>query len=525
MSCHCIQTKVTGIDVYLQGAIVYRQGTIQLAAGENEFCLSGLPSKVDTSSIHLKFSGQVSHCRILDCEPEPINKDDLPEGQQLKKIKQSLFIEERNIAGLKAAEDAWTKNSDFTGRPNITLEQSMNYIQQLPERISELSAKIIEHEDVIEKLKNEKQKLEQKIERIISDLKNSVRVDVQVPAAGEYPFELSYEDPHVYWLPFYEIWMKGLNVPLQIQMRARVLQTTGEDWENVGITLFYGHMNQSGDQPVLKPWYVSRHNPLAVSHKTVSRQLFCPNCGSPVVSGFCPNCGAKVPYSPAAATSGVPERMIMAEPEIGEGIVSEDIFSRYDLLGRYVIPSGKDGIIVDVLNFQLPAAYEYCAVPKKDEGAYLTAHISDASQYELLPCQGDLFVENTKVGTVNIEKEPAMDMVLSLGKERRIQISRKVLKDFHGVQRFKNVQVHTIEYEIYVKNTKNEPVSLLVKDQIPLSKDKEILVEIREVSGGTIDETSGEVGWKLFLNPGQAQTLRLAFSVTYPKGENIFFNH
>lgn len=542
MNNYCIQTKVTGLEIYLQGATVYRCGSIELKAGENSFYLSGLSSEVKASSIHLKFSGQVSHCRILDKGPENIEENDLPEAEQLKKVKRELVLEERQIVGLKAAQEAWMNNSDFSRRTNITLEQTMNYIQQLPNNISELAEKILEHEECIEQLKWEKQNLEQKIQKIAAELENSVRVDVQVPVAGKYTFEFSYSDPQVQWIPFYEIWMKGLENPLQIHMRARICQMTGENWENIALTLFYGYMNQSGNRPMLKPWYVSYHDERVPSHTEITPKKFCPNCGTRVDSGFCPNCGTRVSVesdpsykygsakqrsksdmlsmSPRAQSSA-----IMAAPEIAESKASEAIFSKYDLFGQYHISSGEDGIIVDVLDFQIPAVYQYCAVPKRDTGVYLTAYVNDAVKYRLLPCRGELFVEDTHIGTIDISKQSAQDMVLSLGKERRIEIDRKILKDIRSTQRFKNAQVRSMEYEIQVKNMKNEPVTLMVKDQLPLSKDREITVEISDLSGAVIDEKNGEVTWNLYLIPGQTQTLKFAFSIIYPKGKTIFFNH
>ncbi len=513
----CVQSWVTAVEIYLESAIVYRRGEVELKAGENSFFISGLTSYVPASDMHIEFSGQVEHCRILNIGQRDRALDADDDQKALDEVNRSLELLDEQIGIYQAQQDAWKKNSDFTGRSTISLDESEAYIDKLSGRLLELFEKIQKLKAEEKDLRTRRVQLESALKKKKAAADNSVRVDVSVPTGGNCIFQLSYTESQARWSPYYEIWFKSIREPLHIHMRANIVQVTGEDWENAQVTLFYGNMNQSGNHPDLKPLYVDYPKASAVRSST-----------SPLPP---PGAFLQAPGSAAEERAPSPQTISPAvystpvsAPVTARSIVSEDIFSKYALQGRYHLPSDIDGAVVDVLDFQIPAAYEYYAVPKLDPGVYLTARIYDVVQYQLLPCKARLFVENVYIGCTDISKKASEEMILSLGKDRRVEIERKTVKDFHSVSRFKNLQTRNLEYEIHVKNLKEEPVCLTVSDQLPVSKDREILVEAAELSCASVRE-DGRLSWNLNLMPGQLQTLRLAFSVSYPRAKTVHFTY
>ena len=79
-------------------------------------------------------------------------------------------------------------------------------------------------------------------------------------------------------------------------------------------------------------------------------------------------------------------------------------------------------------------------------------------------------------------------------------------------------------YEITVKNNKNEPIHLILKDQYPISTNKEIEVELLESSNGKINEEIGVITWQLSIEPGKNEKRRISYSVKYPKGKQVNLN-
>ena len=62
---------------------------------------------------------------------------------------------------------------------------------------------------------------------------------------------------------------------------------------------------------------------------------------------------------------------------------------------------------------------------------------------------------------------------------------------------------------------------MLLKDQFPVSTNKEIEVEILETSGGSLNSENGVVSWKVDLAAGESKKLRISYSLKFPKDKII----
>ena len=60
-----------------------------------------------------------------------------------------------------------------------------------------------------------------------------------------------------------------------------------------------------------------------------------------------------------------------------------------------------------------------------------------------------------------------------------------------------------------------------IEDQIPLSSNKEIEIEIEDISGAHYNKDSGKLVWDLEIAGGATKKLKLVYSVKYPKDKKI----
>ena len=72
-----------------------------------------------------------------------------------------------------------------------------------------------------------------------------------------------------------------------------------------------------------------------------------------------------------------------------------------------------------------------------------------------------------------------------------------------------------------MRNTRNEAVTLELRDQLPVSRNNEITVTAEELSGGRLDPAKGLVTWEMQLAPGAQRNLRLRYKVKYPKERRL----
>ena len=60
-----------------------------------------------------------------------------------------------------------------------------------------------------------------------------------------------------------------------------------------------------------------------------------------------------------------------------------------------------------------------------------------------------------------------------------------------------------------------------MKDQIPVSNDKAVTVDVIKLSEGVLNEEKGEVSWELMAEPKNAIELELSYSLAWPKDKRL----
>ena len=64
---------------------------------------------------------------------------------------------------------------------------------------------------------------------------------------------------------------------------------------------------------------------------------------------------------------------------------------------------------------------------------------------------------------------------------------------------------------------KEKTVSVTVTDQIPVSDEKTIIVDLLDRSEGVLKEDTGLIRWDFELAPAAAKVLKLAYTVAWPE--------
>ena len=71
--------------------------------------------------------------------------------------------------------------------------------------------------------------------------------------------------------------------------------------------------------------------------------------------------------------------------------------------------------------------------------------------------------------------------------------------------------------KIKVRNTKKQPINIIIADQFPISTDKSIEVEKSDTGEAEVDAVTGKLQWKFTLEPPKEKKLNFKYSVKYPK--------
>jgi uncharacterized protein (TIGR02231 family) len=108
---------------------------------------------------------------------------------------------------------------------------------------------------------------------------------------------------------------------------------------------------------------------------------------------------------------------------------------------------------------------------------------------------------------------------LTLGTDKRVSVKREKLQDFSSKKFLGNDIKQAFVYKITVKNNQNQPIKMVLKDQYPLSTQKDIEIELlpETTPATTTNEEVGVLVWEFELKPGESREFKTAYSIKYPK--------
>lgn len=423
--------------------------------------------------------------------------------------------------------------------------------------------------------------------QIAEDQKKNVstagRLTLQLSAAiaGKADFTISYIARNAYWTPFYDIRVENTKSPVKMIYKAKIVQTTGIDWKQIKLSLSTSVPAQWGNAPLLQSWFLGYIDPVAMMDKSMklrgmnsiqsingvlSGRAAGVQLDEVVVTGYSTkdkeedNTTAPKPVyivngavmsayefqkiNPAAIKKmevfkpNIASTMYGAQAAGGATVVTlkeglEDYISiadnalnlSFDIDMPYDVPTNGKEQTATLQNVDVPTMYQHYAVPTLDKDAYLLAQIPDWEKLNLLPGDANIILEGTYVGKSFIDPNSTQDTLnLTLGRDKRIVVKREKLIDFSSVKFLGSNKLQKFTYEITVKNNKSEAADILLKDQFPLSTNKEIEVELLESSDAEINKDLGILNWKIALAPGEVKKIRFAYSVKYPKDKTLNLN-
>ena len=189
-----------------------------------------------------------------------------------------------------------------------------------------------------------------------------------------------------------------------------------------------------------------------------------------------------------------------------------------------VLSDGKN-VSYEMQTYTIDAQYHYEVVPKVDPGAYLVATLTDWEQYHLMEGQANLYFKNTFIGRTLLDPLSLNDTLeIALGRDPDMLTERKTEEVISKKSLLGGSTLINKTYKITLRNTKSTAVHLQVLDQVPVSVNDAVVINVKEWSGGQYEPLTGMVKWELELAPASSQTLRLAYEVKHPSKEKVILD-
>ena len=197
--------------------------------------------------------------------------------------------------------------------------------------------------------------------------------------------------------------------------------------------------------------------------------------------------------------------------------------TEFEIEDPYTVPSEGTPTLVDIARFDLPVTYEYYAAPAAEEQAYLTARLTDWASLNIQSGRSNLFFKNTFIGQTYLQLQSVEDTLdISLGIDQGIGVERKRQEEFTRNQVLSGRRVDTYAYDIEVRNNKTVPITILIKDTVPVSTDNSIEVRLEESDGASVEENTGILQWRRTLEAGASETISFRYSLRYPRDRQVY---
>ncbi|MBQ6230860.1 MAG: mucoidy inhibitor MuiA family protein [Eubacterium sp.] len=501
------KTRVTEVQVYRRSATITRCGEVSLSAGRNIIYVSGMTESADTDSFRLKFPENIKAVNIQIVGTENVKDDVAKESDNIQKKMDEINYQ---VETTEYMIELRKQNSNFFSRNNISIEEQEKVMAALPEQILALHRKMDE-------LRTEKEKLQEAYDKAVKEEgKPIIMAEVVVPEEGTVPFILQYQDNNSWWTPKYEIRYSGDKDPLEVDMKAQIRQSSGEDWKQVKVTLYTGNPSVSSDLPVMKMVELSLIEP---QPKPRGRAKGNGMMAMRAVEECCDEAVEECAPMMLGAAMG----MNMAALKMDTADVSEE-----ETMTAYILPNARDiltdtdGNIADLKSFSVKATYHVLTIPSVDNSSYLTAEIV-ASEWPLPPADAAVYLRDTYAGEVYVDADSDTDLLtLSLGKDERLTVIRTESPKKTQDTFLKGTKKQNCKTEIRLVNTSSDIVSVLLKDQIPVSTDKTITVEPSQLSDAILDAETGELKWELKAEPDKTVVFNIEYTVSWPKEKKLY---
>lgn len=526
-----VKSAVKNVTVFTQGAQVFRSSSVSLSTGVTDLVFQGISPFINPTSVQAGGKGDfvVLEVRHQIKYPEPTKPADgtLPKEvvKEIKLLEDSLIeigfdrdeLADRKVA-LQMEKDMIMKNKLSNG------EGKSDSLPILKQAMEFFRLKLTDINIQLNKIKRDEQRNANATNLVnarLSDLrkyKNSeepqkvyapihqVIVTVSADAPVTCTVDVSYMIANAGWVPSYDLRSTTAAAPVQLTYKANVFQTSGEDWDNVKLKLSTSNPNRSNIKPALPPWYINYY--------TAQRETKIPTGARSTSTGNTSISDVELDAIKKDMNEMTPAQSAANYSQLVETMANV----MFEISLPYSIPSDGATHIVSVKTSNLPATYYHYLVPKIESEAFLLAKVTGWEELNLLPGSANVFYEGTFVGETVLNPAVINDTLdLAFGRDNGITVTRTKLPVKESNKLIGNDITKTITYELRMKNNKSKALNLVVEDQIPLSQNQGIKVEMKDAGKADYNTQTGLLKWNLSVNSKEYKTLKFSYEVTYNK--------
>lgn len=526
-------SKITAVTVYPGAAHVTRTATLDLNPGSHRVVFDNIIPPVDENSISVSGEGTAG----VKIYGAAIRQEYLQQAADQRVVELEKRIESIDDSIMSANKDAGVLQQEreflnsvklFAGQEiPKDLVTTMPPVENLKGLRSFLSGELNDveskREDIrikVRALTREKDALARELSALRGSggqMKRNLVVDLECGKPGNLILTVSYLVKGAFWRPVYDARTDYAKSEVELASFGVVKQNTGEDWQDVALTLSTAKPALGGRLPYIAPWILQPFQPYQPMAMRGAIEM--------------KSADTAVQYSPevfSQGAGGITEGPPESQPaEVAYSQVQQKGVSVvYRITRPATLKSDGTESRLPISTQTLRAHYEYSAYPRAQELAYLGSKVVNAADMQMLAGEVNLFLEGDYVGKSGIDNVgPGETFSLFLGVNENVKVKReevsKLVDDvmIGGIP--SPTRKTTFKYKLTVENYKTEKIAMNIFEAMPVSENEKIRVKVFDVSlpPATKDweDRKGVWQWVFELEPKAKKEIFYSFTVEHPR--------
>ena len=539
-------SRIDAVTVYPSGAEVTRTAKVRIEGGDHVLLFTDIPARAVHSSIRVeaKAAGPLAIGSVDSRRTSVPRTDDANAATERRRIEDAIEKLKDQRAQLQAAIEAAEAQKTLIGNlaqlPTRPAPANAAAVQpdwgqlfgMIGERYAEAQKVVLDTQIKMREVDRQITDLQGKLASLAPALveRTEVKIFVNAGAPLEADIAIRYQVGGASWLPFYDARLstgtRAQAPKLQLVRRASIQQRTGELWENVTLALSTARPGAGTAAPELQTM-------------TIDYAVDPPPRPAPQALGVTRSMQREAAVAPAAAPSAGrdDEDQMRKSAEAPVPVRAEEVRARietqafqavYSIAGRVTVPETGEAKRVQIDDTDLDPALTVRTVPKRDEKAYLYAKLTMAHGTPVLPGQVSLFRDGTFVGNGRLPQlAPGEEHELGFGIDDAVRVRHAIAEEKRAEAGIlTSSKTDTRNYRITIKNLHARPIPITVIDQIPVSQNADIKVEMLAKlapSKRDLDDKRGVLSWDMELKPDEEKAIEFGYRVTWPSAKKISY--
>jgi len=500
-------SSIEQITIYQGLASVTRALPIS-GTGEQTLIFSCLSPAIEPDSISVQALGNVN---IGEVSIQTLSGEQAAQCQYQGAA--NVQTQQNNLADISAELEAarLTKAylQNLTKVTQISTAGTLaNNARDLETQAASINKKIVELQKREARAKDD---LNQLVAGSTTSVQNNVtQVSVRTASRSASSVKLHYQVRGASWEPTYQARLNTDNKQLNITASAVIAQQTGENWNNVPVTLSTVNPNQTTTSQLPR---VERLSLYEEEQAKLSRYAQPMREGAPVVVS------ARDSYGGAENMAPLPSFTISSQNKNG--------ITEYRLPQRVSVPSDGRRVRTIIDEQSGTSKLWLRSTPSAEAAAYWYA-----SAPFLTPAWADgslqLYRDNNYVGQSRYDYQSLKEQGIGFGIDPSLLVKQLTDEDKKGDKGvFNRQQTKTIIQAYQLTNQHNRSVRMQVLGAEPLSSDDSIKVTATHtpaISKKDWNDNKGMVAWEFDLPSQQSQVVQSIYQISYPADKKLSTN-